>query len=40
VIRQIATELRLEHRDFIAVKSRYRDSLAVLQKPDPPADDT
>lgn len=38
VIRQIATELRLEHRDFIAVKSRFRESLAVLQEPDPPAD--
>jgi uncharacterized tellurite resistance protein B-like protein len=30
-ISQIADELRIEHRDFIAVRSRYRDSLAVLQ---------
>jgi uncharacterized tellurite resistance protein B-like protein len=37
VIRQIATELGLEHRDFIAVRSRYRDRLAVLRKPDAPA---
>ena len=33
VIRQIATELRLEHKDFISVRSRYRDHLAVLQDP-------
>jgi uncharacterized tellurite resistance protein B-like protein len=33
VIRQIATELRLEHKDFIGVRSRYRDHLAVLQDP-------
>ncbi len=32
VIRQIATELLLEHADFIGVRSRYRDSLAVLKK--------
>jgi uncharacterized tellurite resistance protein B-like protein len=38
VIRQIATELRLEHRDFIAVRARYRDHLAVLKKSDAPAD--
>lgn len=30
-ISQIADELRIEHRDFISVRSRYRDSLAVLQ---------
>ncbi len=30
-ISQIADELRIEHRDFITVRSRYRDSLAVLQ---------
>ncbi len=31
-IRQIASELKLEHRDFIAVRSRYRDHLAVLKR--------
>lgn len=31
-IRQIARELRLEHRDFISVRSRYRDHLSVLKK--------
>jgi uncharacterized tellurite resistance protein B-like protein len=30
-ISQIADELRIEHRDFIAVRSKYRDSLAVFQ---------
>lgn len=30
VIRQIASELRLDHRDFIALRSRYRDQLSVL----------
>jgi uncharacterized tellurite resistance protein B-like protein len=30
-ISQIADELRIEHRDFISVRSKYRDSLAVLQ---------
>jgi uncharacterized tellurite resistance protein B-like protein len=30
-IRQIASELQLEHRDFIAVRYHYRDRLAVLQ---------
>jgi len=32
-IRQIADELRLEHRDFIAVRSRHRQHLAFLNKP-------
>jgi uncharacterized tellurite resistance protein B-like protein len=31
-ISQIADELRIEHRDFISVRSRYRDHLAVLKK--------
>ena len=31
-IRKIANELKLEHRDFIAVRSRYRDYLSVLKK--------
>ncbi len=31
-IRQIASELGLEHRDFIAIRSRYRDKLAVLRR--------
>jgi len=30
-ISQIADELRIEHRDLIGVRSRYRDKLAVLQ---------
>jgi uncharacterized tellurite resistance protein B-like protein len=30
-ISQIADELRIEHRDFIAIRSKYRSSLAVLQ---------
>jgi uncharacterized tellurite resistance protein B-like protein len=33
-ISQIADELRIEHRDFISIRSRYRDNLAVLQKPE------
>lgn len=32
-IAQIADELRIEHRDFIAVRTRYRDHLAVLKPP-------
>ncbi len=28
----IADELRIEHRDFIAVRSKFRDYLAVLKK--------
>jgi uncharacterized tellurite resistance protein B-like protein len=34
-IRQIASELQLEHRDFIAVRSKYRDQLSILRKPAP-----
>lgn len=34
-IRKIARELAIEHHDFIAVRSRHRDSLAVLQREDP-----
>ena len=34
VIRQIADELRLEHGDYIEVRSRFRDHLAVLRKPE------
>jgi uncharacterized tellurite resistance protein B-like protein len=33
VIRQIADELRLEHGDYIEVRRRFRDDLAVLKKP-------
>ena len=40
VIRQIATELGLEHRDFIAVRAAYRDRLAVLKKPDDASSDS
>ena len=35
-IRQIASELRLEHADFIAARSRYRQHLSVLKKPADP----
>ena len=38
VIRQIADELRLEHRDFIAVRRHFTDYLAVLKKPGPSAE--
>ncbi|MBP1596313.1 MAG: hypothetical protein H6Q05_1690 [Acidobacteria bacterium] len=34
-VSQIAGELRIEHRDFISVRSRFRDRLAVLMKPAP-----
>ena len=34
VIRQIADELMLDHRDYIEVRSRFRDNLSVLQDPD------
>ncbi len=30
-IRQIASELNLEHQDFIQVRSRYRDQLEIFQ---------
>jgi len=30
-IRQIASELNLEHHEFIVIRSRYRDKLAVFQ---------
>jgi uncharacterized tellurite resistance protein B-like protein len=30
-ISQIADELRIEHRDFIAIRSKYRNDLAVLK---------
>jgi len=33
VIRQIAAELGLEHREYIAVRSRFRERLAVLRDP-------
>ncbi len=35
-ISQIADELRIEHRDLISIRSRYRDKLAVLQNPQSP----
>ena len=37
VVRQIADELMLEHRDFIAVRSEFRDHRVVLKKPGDPA---
>lgn len=33
-IRQITNELKLEHKDFIAVRSEYRHHLSVLKKPE------
>ncbi|MDA2925131.1 TerB family tellurite resistance protein [Acidobacteria bacterium AH-259-L09] len=33
-IRQITSELKLEHKDFISVRSSYRDHLSVLKKPE------
>jgi uncharacterized tellurite resistance protein B-like protein len=33
VIRQIASELKLDHRDFIELRSKHRDHLSVLRKP-------
>jgi len=32
VIRQITSELKLDHRDFISVRSEFRDHLEVLKK--------
>lgn len=32
-ISQIADELRIEHGEFISIRSKFRDRLAVLQKP-------
>jgi uncharacterized tellurite resistance protein B-like protein len=34
VIRQIADEVMLEHSDFIEVRARFREHLAVLKKPE------
>ncbi len=34
-VSQIADELRVEHRDYIAIRSRYRSQLAVLKKTPP-----
>ncbi len=34
VVRQIAEEINLDHADFIAVRSRFREHLAVFQRPD------
>jgi len=36
-VSQIADELKIEHKDFIAVRSRFRDYLAVLKKPPEPS---
>jgi uncharacterized tellurite resistance protein B-like protein len=33
-IRQVSRELGLDHRDFIDIRQRYRDFLAVLKKDD------
>jgi uncharacterized tellurite resistance protein B-like protein len=32
VIRQIADELRLDHRDYVGVRSEFREHLAVLRR--------
>jgi len=37
VVRQIARELSLEHSDYIEVRTRFREHLAVLKKPPGPA---
>lgn len=38
-IRKIASELRLDHADFVAVKGCYADRLATRAKPgEPPAE--
>jgi len=34
VIRQIADELKLDHRDYVAVRSKYREYLDVLRRED------
>jgi len=34
VVLQIAEELLLDHSDFIAARSHFRDYLSVLRKPD------
>jgi uncharacterized tellurite resistance protein B-like protein len=39
VIRQIADELLLEHADYIEVRRRFREHLAVLKKPRASEDD-
>ncbi len=36
-VSQIADELRIEHKDYIAVRSAFRDYLAVLKKSPGPA---
>jgi uncharacterized tellurite resistance protein B-like protein len=35
-ISQIADELRIEHRDLISIRSKYRDALAVFQNESKP----
>jgi len=37
VIRQMADELGLDHRDFIAVRARFREHLSVLRRDDDPS---
>jgi uncharacterized tellurite resistance protein B-like protein len=39
VVRQIASELKLEHEDYIAARSRFREHLAVLKLGKGPAPD-
>lgn len=34
VIRQVARELRLDHKDFIAARSGFREQLGVLREPE------
>ena len=33
-IRRVASEIGLEHGDFVTIRGRYRDRLAVLQRPE------
>jgi hypothetical protein len=37
-VSQIASELQLEHRDYIAVRYKFRDRLKVLRKPEEAAE--
>ena len=33
-IRRVASEIGLEHHDFVTIRGRYRDRLAVLHRPE------
>jgi uncharacterized tellurite resistance protein B-like protein len=36
-IRRVASEIGVEHGDFVAIRQRYRDRLAVLRRPGAPS---